>query len=360
MKIPFVDLQAQYQGIKKEMDVAIASILDNTSFIMGKPVEEFEKEFASFLDVKHCVSVSSGTSALYLALRALGIGEGDEVILPSHTFIGSVEPITLLGAVPVFVDVKDYVISVSDVKDKITDKTKAIIPVHLYGQSCDMDSIMEIAKEHGLKVIEDACQAHGGEYKGKKLGTIGDAGCFSFYPGKNLGGYGDGGAVVTNNESLATEMRQFLDHGREKGEKYVHATLGFNFRMDALQAKVLSVKLKHLADWITQRQKNAEMYDKKLSKLKGVKVPPEGVYHLYVIQHPDRDGLREHLAEKGISTGIHYPVPLHLQPACKEFGGKKGDFPDTEKIVDTILSLPMYPELTEEQIDYICKAIEEF
>tara|TARA_Y100000310_G_scaffold274290_1_gene290203 strand:+ start:5766 stop:6848 length:1083 start_codon:yes stop_codon:yes gene_type:complete len=360
MKIPFVDLKAQYKSIQKEIDAAIAEIMANTSFIMGEPVKEFEKEFSSFLGAKHCVSVSSGTSALYLALHALGVGEGDEVIVPSHTFIGSVEPITLLGAVPVFVDVKDYVISVKDVRDKITDKTKAIMPVHLYGQSAPMDEIMEIASEKGLKVVEDACQAHGGEYNGKKLGTIGDVGCFSFYPGKNLGGYGDGGAVVCNDKKLAEKMRQFLDHGREKGEKYVHASLGFNFRMDALQAKVLSVKLKYLADWTAKRQENATLYDKNLKKVKGVEIPPKGVYHLYVIQHDDRDGLKEHLDGKGISTGIHYPVPLHLQPACKEFGGKKGDFPESEKIADRILSLPMFPELTSEQIDYVCKAIEEF
>ena len=363
MKVPFVDLGLQYQSIKKEVDAAIANILDTNAFIMGKPVETFEGAFGEFLNVKHCISVSNGTSAIYLALQGLGVGEGDEVIVPSHTFIGSVEPITMLGASPIFVDIIEggYTLDPEDVKKKITDKTKAIIPVHLYGQACDMDAIMEIAEEHKLHVIEDACQAHGAEFNGKNVGTIGDAGCFSFYPAKNLGCYGDGGMVVTNNEDLAEKMAMVRDHGREKGQKYTHAVEGFNFRMDALQAAVLSVKLGKLANWNEQRKNHARLYTKLLDGVVGTPEDNgEGVFHLYVIQHDKRDDLKKHLDAKGVSTGIHYPLPMHLQPAFSYLGYNQGDLPNTEKVVGKILSLPMFPELTGEQIKFVCDSIKEF
>ncbi|MDP7323201.1 MAG: DegT/DnrJ/EryC1/StrS family aminotransferase [Candidatus Woesearchaeota archaeon] len=367
MEVPFVDLKKQYKSIKKEIDLAIHSTLDNTAFIMGESVEKFEKEFAHFCKVDHCVSASSGTSALYLALRALGIGQGDEVILPSHTFIGSAEPITLLGATPVFVDIdKDtYQISPKAIIKAITPKTKAIMPVHLYGLVAPMKEIMGIAKEHSLFVVEDACQAHGALYDGKSVGSIGDIGCFSFYPGKNLGCYGDGGALVTNNKELAVSAAQFRDHGRAPDEKYIHDEVGFNFRMDALQAVILSVKLKKLPQWNDLRRKHVLAYNTLLGKL-GTKVETAAhlvdsspVFHLYVIQCEKRDSVQDALKEKGISTGVHYPIPLHLQPAFKDLGYKKGSLPVTEKIVDRILSLPLFPELEQKQIEFVCEAIKD-
>ncbi len=368
MNVPFVDLKVQYQSIKPEIDKAIADTIAETDFIMGRRVEAFEKEFAAFCGAKHCITTSNGTSAIYLALVGLGIGKGDEVIVPSHTFIGTAEPAVFCGAAVKFADIdeKTYTISPASITKLITKKTKAIIPVHLYGQMAAMDEIMAIAKAHNLFVIEDACQAHGALYKGKKAGALGHAGCFSFYPGKNLGCYGDGGAVVTNDDALAETMAMLRDHGRKKGEKYKHDAVGFNFRMDALQAAILSIKLKHLLQWTAARRKLARGYADALKNFKGIVQTPEelpqteGVYHLYVIRTRKRDQLQAFLKQKGIQSGIHYPIPLHLQPAFSSLKHTKGEFPATEQAAEEVLSLPLFPEMTQEQQGAVVNAINEF
>jgi dTDP-4-amino-4,6-dideoxygalactose transaminase len=359
-KIPFVDLKAQYSEIKEEVNIAINNILDNTSFIMGKPVEEFENAFAAYCNAKNCIGVSSGTSALYIALKAIGIKEGDEVIVPSHTFIATAEAALELNAKVIFaeVDKETFTIDPNSIKEKITNNTKAIIPVHLYGQPCNMDPIIEIAKEHNLTIIEDCAQSHGAEYKGKKV-PISTVGCFSFYPGKNLGAYGDAGAIVTNDEEIAEKARMLINHGRKKGDKYIHTILGTNHRIDALQAAILNVKLKHIDSWNEKRRNNAKIYNNLLKDT--LPIPKEEeyakhVYHLYVIKAKNRDKLRDFLKEKGISSGIHYPIPLHLQPALKD---TENNLNITEDICKNIVSLPMFPELTEEQINYIAETIKE-
>ena len=365
--IPFVDLKAQYNSIKKKIDEAIQNVLNNTSFIMGKELREFEKEFAQFCDVKYAIGVANGSDALILALRACGIGEGDEVITVSHTFIATTEAITHAGGRIVFVDIdpKTYTINVSKIEGKINKKTKAIITVHLYGQPADMDPIMELAKKYNLRIIEDAAQAHGAEYKGKKVGSIGNVGCFSFYPGKNLGAYGDAGMVVTNNEEIAEKVRLLRNHGRIT-KKYEHEIEGYSSRLDNLQAAILRVKLRHLNKWNESRRENAKKYNELLSNIDGIITPYEAdyakhVYHLYVIRtEKGRDKLKEELKSKGIATGIHYPIPLHLQPAYNYLGYKRGDFPVTEKACQEILSLPMFAELGEEQIEEIVEIIKSY
>lgn len=364
MQVPFVDLKAQYQTIKPEVDQAIQNVVSNTAFILGKAVSDFEKDFASYCEVKHCIGVNSGTSALILALQALGIGEKDEVITVANTFIATAEAISLVGATPVFVDMeeKSYNLDPTQLKKAITKKTKAIIPVHLYGQPADMDPILKIAQEKGISVIEDACQAHGALYNGKKTGGWGVMGCFSFYPGKNLGAYGEGGAVTTNDDKLAEKIRMLRDHGSSK--KYYHEYVGNNCRLEGIQGAVLSVKLKHLDKWNDSRRRNADLYRRYLEGT-SVKLPVEmpyakHVYHLFVVRVRNREKLIDFLKTKGISTGIHYPIPNHLQNAYKFLGYKKGIFPVTEGCMDKILSLPMFAELTEEQIKYTADCIKEF
>ncbi len=369
MKVNFVDLKVQYTAIKKEVDAAIQNIISNTAFTLGAEVEEFENNFARYCNTEFSVGVSSGTNALHLALLACGVGYGDEVILPANTFIATAEAVSHCGAVPVLVDMLDatYNIDVSKIEEKVTSKTRAIIPVHLYGQICDMEAIMSIAKRHNLKVIEDACQAHGAELlsaqnKWERAGSIGDIGCFSFYPGKNLGAYGDGGAVVTNNAEIAAELKRLRNHGEDS--KYVHSVVGYCDRLHAIQAAILNVKLKKLDEWNQERIENASLYNQ-LLKETDVIIPHCGsnakhVYHLYVIRVKNREGLMKFLASEGVYTGIHYPIPIHLQGAYKGLGYKTGDFPIAEKASEEILSLPMYPELSPSQIQYVVEKIIEF
>jgi len=365
MKVPFVDLRSQYASIKSEIDSAIARILENTEFVQGATVRRFEEQFSVAHGAKYAIACGSGTDALHLPLWGLSIGAGDEVITTAHTFIATVEAILLAGAKPVLVDIDEesFNIDVSKIEAAITSRTKAIIPVHLYGQTCDLDPIMKIASKHGLHVIEDACQAHLAEYNGKYVGTCGVAAGFSFYPGKNLGAYGEAGAVVTNDAELFQQLSKLRDHGQS--EKYYHELWGHNYRMDGIQGAVLEVKLRHLSQWTEARRRNASRYNERLNGIPHLKTPVEmpyarHVYHLYVIRVAERDGLQKHLQEKGISTGLHYPVPLHRQRALQSFGYAEGDFPVTEKAAKEILSLPMFPELTEEQINFVGGTIEEY
>lgn len=358
MKIPFVDLKAQYYSIKDEIDEAISDVIQNSAFIGGKFVKSFEENFANYICVKNCIGVGNGTDALYIALTALGISEGDEVITVANSFIATSEAITLAGAKVVFVDCdKDtYNIDVDKIENVISPKTKAIIPVHIYGQPADMDKINDIAKEHRLFVVEDAAQAHGAEYKGQKIGNLGDVACFSFYPGKNLGAYGDAGAIVTSNEELAVKCRMIANHGRM--EKYNHEFEGVNSRMDGLQAAVLSVKLNHLDVWTEKRRAIAKRYNR-LLKDSPVICPLESegfrhVFHLYVVRVANREGVQSTLGEQGIATGIHYPIPLPNLQAYKYLGHTPDDFPVATRYSKEILSLPMFPELSETQIEYVC------
>ena len=367
MNVPFVDLKLQYSGIKDEILIEINDVLDNTAYICGKKVKKFEQDFAILHNVRYAVALSSGTDALHVALHALGIKAGDEVIVPVNTFMATSESVSLCGAKPVFVDhdEKTYNIDVNKIESAINKNTKAIIPVHLYGQPSEKDSILEIARKHNLFVIEDCSQAHLAEYKGKKIGGIGVIGTFSFYPGKNLGAYGEGGAVVTNDETLYNNMLRFRQHGSV--EKYVHEMEGHNYRMEEIQAGVLNVKMKYIEKWTNMRRAAAAHYTKRIKEmnLSEVVYPfnPEyinPVYHLYVIMADNRDGLMSHLNTNGIQTGLHYPLPLHKQAAYAYLNNKHGDFPVAEKCCDRILSIPMYPEMPEDQIDYVCKTIEQF
>ncbi|MCX5811610.1 MAG: DegT/DnrJ/EryC1/StrS family aminotransferase [Proteobacteria bacterium] len=362
MKVPFLDLKMQYQSLRTEINQALQNVMDNTAFAGGPLVAQFEKEFAAFCGSEHAIGVGSGTDALWLSLIALGVGEGDEVITVPDTFIATAEAISFCGAKPVFVDVdeKTYNMDTSLIEAAITSKTKAIIPVHLFGQTADMDSIMDIAREHGLHVIEDACQAHGALYKGNSAGTMGDAGCFSFYPGKNLGAYGEAGAVVTNNGDMADRIRILRDHGQAK--KYYHNFIGWNARMDGFQGAILSVKIKYLNAWNEARRKNALLYNLALEGVDGLILPKEAdfakhVYHIYAIRAKDRDNLIAGLAEKEINCGIHYPIPVHLQTAYDFLGYCKGSLPVAEKCAEEFVSLPMFPELTKDQIEYVANGI---
>lgn len=364
-KIPFVDLKAQYSSIRDEIHEAINGVLEDTNFILGKHVRKFEEDFARFCGVKFAVGVGNGTEAITLALKALGICPEDEVITVPNTAAPTAEAITSAGARVVFVDIDPdtYNIDASKIAEKITKKTKAIVPVHLYGQPCNLGEVMRVAKTFNLKVIEDAAQAHGAMYEGKRVGSIGEAGCFSFYPSKNLGCYGDGGAVVTNDKDIALKVSMLRDHGRK--EKYLHAFEGHNSRLDAIQAAVLQVKLKYIDEWNERRRKNAQFYTELLSDVKGVTVPKilmgaVPVFHLYVIKVKDRDSLVARLKEEGIETGIHYPLPLHLQPAYAYLGMEKGSYPAAEFATEHIISLPMFPELNREQIEMVVDAIREY
>ncbi|MGB8657345.1 MAG: DegT/DnrJ/EryC1/StrS family aminotransferase [Candidatus Zixiibacteriota bacterium] len=364
MQVNFVDLKAQYQTIKPEIDQAIEGVISNTAFVLGKAVEDFEKKFATYCGVKYCLGINSGTSALIMALQALGIGEGDEVITTPNTFIATAEAISLVGAKPVFVDIeeKSYNLDPTKLEGAITGKTKAVIPVHLYGQPADMDPILQTAAKKKVAVIEDACQAHGAWYKGRRAGSLGVAGCFSFYPGKNLGAYGEGGAVTTNSDEMAQKIKMLRDHGSAK--KFYHEYIGNNCRLEGIQGAVLSVKLNHLDQWNEKRRKNADLYRKYL-KGTSVGLPEEmpfaqHVYHVFSVRVKNREKLIDFLKQKGVFTNIHYPIPIHLQNAYGFLGYKKGSFPVTEKCVDEILSLPMFAELTEEQIKYTAECIKEF
>lgn len=401
MKVPFLDLKAQYLSLKTEIDEALQSVIASTAFAGGPFVAGFEKAFAEYCGCQEAIGVGSGTEALWMSLLALGVGPGDEVITVPNTFIATAEAISFCGATPVFVDVDPHTYNMDPnkledfLKKKVkgarikvkgktdepnkpatlaprssflspqssgTSRLKAIVPVHLYGQPADMDPILELAQKYGLFVIEDACQAHGAEYKGKRAGTIGAAGCFSFYPGKNLGAYGEAGAVVTNDKDLADQIRMFRDHGQPK--RYYHNVVGWNGRMDGFQGAVLNIKLKYLEDWNNGRRENAKRYYKHLSGIDGIILPKEAdyarhVYHIYPVRVKNRDRVLETLAEKGINCGIHYPVPIHLQKAYEFQKHRLGDFPVSEKVSPELLSLPMFPELTEEQIAYVADSLKD-
>jgi dTDP-3-amino-3,4,6-trideoxy-alpha-D-glucose transaminase len=363
--IPFVDLRAQYRSVAAELHSAVEEVLSNCNFILGRQVREFEEEFADFAGVCHAIGVSSGLDALRLALMALDIGSGDEVILPANTYIATALAVSAVGARPVLVDcdASTYNMDPAQVEPAITSRTKAIIPVHLAGQPTDMATVLEISERRHLEVIEDAAQAHGATYRGRSCGSMGAAGCFSFYPGKNLGAAGDGGLVVTNDERLAQRLRTLRNYGETK--KYEHVEKGLNARLDTLQAAILRVKLRHLPDWNRKRAAHAERYRSLLSGLAGVGfqslVPGSThIYHLFIVETPHRDALKQYLEERGIQTGIHYPRPIHLQSAYADLGYKKGDFPNAEALAQRILSLPMFPELTEDQIEYVCEQIRSF
>ena len=359
--IPLVDLKAQYNALKPEIDAAIARVIDNTSFILGPEVRAFEEAFANYCQARHAVGVSSGTAAIELVLRALGVGPGDEVITTPFTFIASAEAISAAGATPIFADVDPltYNLDPSAVEAAVTQRTKAILPVHLYGQPAAMDGLAQIAQRHGLALIEDAAQAHGAELRGRRVGTLGDVACFSFYPGKNLGCYGDGGAVVTDDAFLAAKVRKLRDHGRSS--KYVHDELGFGHRLDALQAAILAAKLPHLDAANQARRRLAKRYGELLADTDlALPVEPEGVrsvYHLYVVRSPRRDELVEILRSQGIEAGVHYPLPLHLQPAYAFLEHRPGSFPVAEAATVQVLSLPLFPEMTIEQQDRVVQAI---
>jgi len=362
MTVPFVDLKAQYQTLKHEIDPAVQSVMERGAFIMGKEHSEFEQAFASYIGVKHCLGVATGTDALELAIRACGIGPGDEVITVPNTFIATTEAISHAGATLrwVEVDPRTYNMDPRNIEPAITPRTKALLPVHLYGQPADMQPILEIAAKHNLLVIEDCAQSHGAKYRGKKAGTFGDVACFSFYPGKNLGAYGDGGAVLTNNDEIAERVKLLRNHGSR--EKYSHALEGYCHRLDNLQAAVLGIKLRYLDGWNECRRRAAALYDRLLKDVSGVVTPyvlpgVEPVYHLYVVQVPDRDRVQAALKAEGIETGIHYPIPLHQQPAYAHLGFKPEDFPISAALAPKILSLPMFPEITEAQIKMVVDAL---
>jgi dTDP-4-amino-4,6-dideoxygalactose transaminase len=361
--VPFLDLKAQYKTIKSEIQEGLNRVLDNTSFVLGQEVAKFEEEFSGYCNTKHGIAVNSGTSALHLALLAGGIGPGDEVISVSFTFVATVAAVLYTGARPVLVDVDPITLAMdpAKVEKAITSKTKAILPVHIHGQTADMDPILEIARRKNLIVIEDAAQAHGAEYKGRRAGGIGEMGCFSFYPGKNLGAYGEGGMVVTNNPDYAQKIRMLRDWGQ--AQKYNHVLPGYNYRMEGFQGAVLGVKLRYLEQWTEARRAHAGKYDQLLAD-SGVMTPVAApysrhVYHVYAIRSGNRDNLQKAVESHKVQTGIHYPIPVHLQKAYCGLGYKKGDFPCTERAASEVLSLPMYAELTQEQLASVCFAVKE-
>lgn len=362
MKVPFLDLKAQYQTIREPIHAAIQEVLDSTAFAGGPFVTKFEQEFAAYCSTKHAVGVGNGTDALWLTMLALGIGRWDEVITVPNTFIATAEAISLCNATPVFVDVdpRTYTMDPVSLEKAITPLTKAIIPVHLFGQTADMDPILAIARERDLVVIEDACQAHGAQYKGCMAGAMGKTGCFSFYPGKNLGAYGEAGAVVTNDSELAAKIKVLREHGQPK--KYMHSVLGWNARMDGMQGAILSVKLQHLSEANEARRAHARLYSELLADVEGIILPVEApyakhVYHIYAIRTKQRDELIRKLGARDISCGIHYPVPVHLQEAYAAMQLERGSFPVAEECAAQYMSLPMFPELTDEQIRYVCEEL---
>ncbi len=365
MNVPFVDLKNQYHTIKDKIDAAIKDVIQETAFIGGKYVVAFEEKFAAKYDVRNCVSTANGTDSLYIIMKSLGIGAGDEVITVANSWISSSETITQCGAQPVFVDIDPvfYTIDENGIEEKITDRTKAIIPVHLYGQMCNMEKIMAIANKHGLYVIEDCAQSHFSVYKSRLAGTIGTAGSFSFYPGKNLGAYGDAGALITNNDELAIRCKMYARHGALK--KHEHQMEGINSRLDGLQAAILSVKLDHIAEWTEKRIELASYYTKQFQNSKHVITPAvrpdtRHTFHLYVIRVKNREQLQQYLKEKGVETAIHYPAPLPFLPAYAYLKHTADDFPVSFSYKEEILSLPLYPELTHAEIDYIVAAVNDF
>lgn len=362
--IPLVDLTAQYHSIKKEMDAAVLATLESGHFILGPQVTKFEESVAAYLGVKHAIGLASGTDALVIALRALNIGDGDEVIIPAYTFFATAGSVMSVGAQPVVVDIdpQSYQMDANRIEAAVTPKTKAIIPVHLYGHPSDMNPILEIARKHDLKIIEDNAQGYGAEYLGRKTGAMGDVGCLSFFPTKNLGAYGDGGMAVTNDDALAGQMRMLRAHGWKK--KYYSEMVGYNSRLDAMQAAILQAKFPHVDAWNEKRRELSKRYNEHLAPL-GIVTPVERewakhVYHLYIIRHEKRNALQAFLKEKGIASEVYYPIPPHLADPCRKFGYKEGDFPHAEKAARETLALPLYPELTLAQQDEVIAAVKEF
>jgi len=374
MKIPFVDLNAQHAEIKKELKQAIKRVIEKSDFILGEEVRSFEKEFADYIGAKFAVGVNSGTDALFLGLLSLGVEKGDEVIVPAFTFIATALAVSFTGARPVFVDIDEqtYNIDINKIEKAITKKTKAIIPVHLYGQPADMHPILQIAKRHNLRIIEDCAQAHGAEYRfqetsnqkpvTRKVGSIGDIGCFSFYPTKNLGACGDGGMVVTNNKKIYKRLFMLRNYGRR--DRYNHLVLGYNSRLDTVQAAILRLKLQKLDKWNNMRRQNAKIYNKYLKDCPGLVIPKEEehlrhVYHIYAIRTKNRNEICDRLKQEGISVLIHYPIPLHLQPVYKNLGYRRGDFPISEKVANEVISLPMFPHLKIKDIEYVSNVLKD-
>ena len=364
IKVPFLDLKAHHLPMMKEISLAIQEVIETSAFAGGPFVTAFEQDFAAYCDVPHALGVGSGTEALWLSLLACGVGPADEVITVPSTFMATAEAITYCGARPVFVDVDErtYTMNPAALQSALTARTKAIIPVHLFGQPADMDPIVEFAREHGLYVIEDACQAHGAEYNGRRVGTLGDAACFSFYPGKNLGAFGEAGAVVTRNAELQDKIRILRDHGQVR--KYYHSVVGWNCRMDGIQAAVLRIKLRHLERYTELRRTHAAHYDRALSSIGELTVPMHAawarhVYHVYAIRVKHRDEVMQLLAEKGVGSAVHYPVPIHLQEAYRSLGYQRGTFPIAERCATEFLSLPMFPELTSAQVEIVIEAVKE-
>ncbi|MBP7935148.1 MAG: DegT/DnrJ/EryC1/StrS family aminotransferase [Phycisphaerae bacterium] len=362
LTVPFVDLKAQFALIGDEVLDAIGEVCRDAKFCLGPAVEEFEKGFAEFCETRYCVAVNSGTSALHLALRCLDIGPGDEVITVPATFVATTWAISYVRATPVFVDIDPAARTMDPalLEAAITPKTKAIMPVHLYGQPADMGPILKIAAAHGLPVVEDAAQAHGATYRKDRVGGIGRIGCFSFYPGKNLGAYGEGGALVTNDENIAKRARALRDHGQR--QRYVHEEIGYNYRMEGIQGAVLSIKLDFIDEWNAARRQHAADYIDRLTDLPGLTLPKmykdrKSVFHLFVVELNNRDGVARKLNEAGVQTGLHYPVPVHLQPAYRDLGLTDGAFPNSERLAKRCLSLPIFPELTSAQIDHVCEQL---
>jgi dTDP-4-amino-4,6-dideoxygalactose transaminase len=359
--IPYLDLRAQYRALKSEIDAAVSGVLESAAFVLGPEVAKFEEEFAAYQSAKEAVATSTGTSALHLAMLAAGIGEGDEVITVPATFVATVAAVMYAGARPVMVDIDPVTCTMDpdQVERAITPRTKAILPVHLYGRPARLDELVAIARRHNLLLIEDACQAHGAEFRGQRVASVGDVGCFSFYPGKNLGAAGEGGAVVTNRADIATAVRMMRDWGQDR--RYHHLVKGFNYRMEGIQGAILRVKLRHLEAWTERRRTLAAAYGRHLADVP-VGVPADSndcrhVYHIYPIRTTDRESLQAQLKADGIDTGIHYPIPVHLQPAFASLGYSKGDFPHTERLADEELSLPLYPEMTEEDVEYVAASV---
>ena len=363
VNVPYFDLRAQYAGIREEILAAVDRVFESTAFSSGPEVAEFEREFAAYCEVKHCVALNTGTSALHLALLAAGVEPGDEVVTTPNTFIATAEAISYTGARPVFVDIDPATanIDAGRIESAITPRTKAIIPVHLYGRPADLGTILKIAESHRIPVIEDACQAHGARWRNKRVGGLAFAGAFSFYPSKNLGAYGEGGALTTNDDQVAERVRVLRDHGQTR--RHYHDYIGYNYRMDGFQAAVLRVKLRHLDGWTAQRQRIARRYRELLSSatvtLPGDEPENESVYHLFVAYVENRDATRAAMEARGVQTAIHYPVPVHLQKAYESLGHKRGSFPHTERAADQVLSLPLFPEITDDEVEYAATILAE-
>lgn len=366
MNVPLMDLKAQYRSIREEVLKAVEGVLEGGRYILGPEVKALEEEVAALCGAAHGVGVANGTDALVLTLDALGIGPGDEVITTPFTFFATAESVSRVGATPVFVDIDPvtYNLDVSQLRERITPRTKAILPVHIFGQPADMDEVMEVARQHDLLVVEDACQAIGAEYRGRKVGSLGHAACFSFFPTKNLGGYGDGGMVVTDDDSLARKLRSLRVHGRTPTSKYINTRIGYNSRLDELQAAVLRVKLRRLEEWNEARRRKARLYNELLRDVP-VETPVEAaershIYHLYIIQTEEREALIDYLKQNGVATGVYYPIPLHLQEVYRSLGYGEGSLPRVEKAAKRTLALPLYPEMPEDKVRYVAEVVRRF